>query len=322
MIMGQQAQCSKVRSIARAWIYAPVMATSFLAFAQPTHATIDNTATASGLYGLVPVTSAGDTVNIPVVLANPSLSVVKSVSVPATTEAVGSEPGVTDGLDTITYQYLVTNTGNVTITGVTPVDAGPSFGNPQTPGDNALGAFSPAPVTLIPGQAQIFTAVYTLSDEDAFRAAGLTVPADAVNNSATATGTPASGTLAAVTPSNVSTLIAAGARLTVNKSFVLDDTNGIVAGQAELNETITYTYTVFNNGNVPISNVVINDTHELVLITPATLFAEALTTEGPLGTPASTDASGVNGSWDLIQPGATVTFTYVHAVTQAEVDGG
>ena len=322
MITKQQAQSSKVRSIARAWIYAPVVATSFLALVQPTLAAIENTATASGFYSGNPVTSAGDTVNIPVVLANPSLSVVKSVSVPATTEAVGSEPGVTDGLDTITYQYLVTNTGNVTITGVTPVDAGPSFGNPQTPGDNALGAFSPAPVTLIPGQAQIFTAVYTLSDEDAFRAAGLTVPADAVNNSATATGTPASGTLSPVTPSDVSTLIAAGPRLTVTKGGVLSKFPGNLDANAEVDDTITYTYTVFNNGNVPISNVVINDTHELVLITPATLFTEALTAEGPLGTPASTDASGVNGSWDLIQPGATVTFTYVHTVTQAEVDDG
>ena len=322
MITKQQAQSPKVRSIARAWIYAPVMATSFLALAQPTHATIDNTATASGLYGLVPVTSAGATVNIPVVTANPVLSVTKTVLTPATI-AAGAESSITDAGDTITYQYVIQNNGNVTISAVTPIDAGPSFGNPQTPGTNSLGAFTTLDsTTLLPGATATFTAVYTLSDVDVYRAAGLTIPGDAVNNSATATGTPATGTLVAVTPSLATTTIAAGPLLNVSKAGVLDDTNGTVPLQAEVGETITYTYTVFNSGNVPISNVVINDTHELVLITPATLFTEVLTTEGPLGTPASTDASGVNGSWDLIQPGATVTFTYVHTVTQAEVDGG
>ena len=89
---------------------------------------------------------------------------------------------------------------------------------------------------------------------------------------------------------------------------------------AEVNETITYTYTVVNTGNVAITGIVINDTHELVLV-PQALFAEGGLIEGPLGTPASTDGA-VNGSWDVLQPGATVTFTYVHTVTQAEVDGG
>jgi uncharacterized repeat protein (TIGR01451 family) len=93
-----------------------------------------------------------------------------------------------------------------------------------------------------------------------------------------------------------------------------------VGGQAEVGETITYTYTVVNTGNVAISGIVINDTHEAALL-PQAAFTEGSLVEGPLGIPASTDAA-VNGSWDVLQPGATVTFTYVHTVTQAEVDGG
>jgi uncharacterized repeat protein (TIGR01451 family) len=316
----QQVQGSKVRSVARTWIFAPAMATSFLALAQPTLAAIDNSATASGTYSGNPVTSGASGVSIPVVAANPSLSVTKTVLTPATTGA--GNPAIIDVGDTITYQYVILNDGNVTITGVAPIDAGPSFGNPQTAGTGTMGPFTTLdPTTLIPGATATFTAVYTLSDVDVYRAAGLTNPPDAVNNTATATGTYAGNPVTSPGDS-ATTLIAAGPLLSVSKVGALDDTNGIVPLQAEVGETITYTYTVVNTGNVPISNVVINDTHEAPPILPAALFTEVLTTEGPLGTPASTDASGVNGSWDLIQPGATITFTYVHTVTQAEVDGG
>lgn len=318
----QQAQSSKVRSIALAWIYAPVMATSFLALAQPTYADIDNSATASGTYSGNPVASGPSAVSIPVVAANPSLSIAKSIGTVASV-ALGSNATITDGSDTIIYHYIITNNGNVTITGVTPVDVGPSFGNPQTGGTGSMSVFTltSGSTTLLPGQIAEFDATYTLSTLDVYRAAGLTVPADAVNNTATGSGIYA-GNPVTSPGGSATTTIAAGPRLTVSKGGVLSKFPGNLDPDAEVDDTITYTYTVFNNGNVPISNVVINDTHELVLITPATLFTEVLTTEGPLGTPASTDASGVNGSWDLIQPGATVTFTYLHTVTQTEVDGG
>ena len=316
-----QLKTSKAKSIARAWIYAPVMAGSFLAFTQPTEAFISNSATASGTYGATTITSLPDTVDITVVTANPDLSIAKTVSAPATT-INGAESTITDGNDTITYQYVIQNTGNVTMTGVTPVDAGPSFGLPQTPGTGSLAAFSPAPVTLLPGQIQTFTAVYTLSSDDVARAAGHLVLAEAVNNTATATGVdPALNTFTSG-GSTAQTTIAAGPRLTVSKSGTITaKAPGNTDPNAELGDTITYTYVVYNNGNVPISNVVINDTHEGTPISPATLFVEAFTSEGYLGS-GTTDAGAPNGSWNVIQAGATVTFTYTHTVTQAEIDGG
>ena len=120
---------------------------------------------------------------------------------------------------------------------------------------------------------------------------------------------------------SATTLIAAGPLLTVSKVGVLDDTNGVVALQAELNETITYTYTVVNTGNVAITGIVINDTHELVLV-PLASFTEGGLSDGPLAPGTVSSDGGVDGSWDVLQPGATITFTYVHTVTQAEVDGG
>lgn len=317
----QQGQGSSVRSIVRTWIFAPVMATSFLAFTQPTEAFISNSATASGTYSGNPVTSAPSTVNISVVAANPSLSIAKSIGTAATI-AAGANATITDAGDTIVYHYIITNNGNVTITGVTPVDAGPKFGTAQVAGTGSMSGFTltSGSTTLLPGQAAGFNATYTLSTLDVDRAAGQLVAGNAVNNSSTGTGLPPTGPAITSPAGTATTTIAAGPLLTVSKVGVLDDTNGTVAGKAEVGETITYTYTVVNTGNVAINGIVINDTHESVLL-PQASFTEGGLIEGPLGVPASTDAA-VNGSWDVLQPGATITFTYVHTVTQAEVDGG
>ena len=317
-----QLQTSRVKSIARAWIYAPVMAGSFLAFTQPTEAFISNSATASGTYSGNPVTSAPDTVDMAVVTANPSLSIAKSIGTAASI-AAGADATITDAGDTIVYHYIITNNGNVTITGVTPVDVGPKFGPLQVAGTNVLSAFtltSGSP-TLLPGQTAGFDATYTLSTLDVDRAAGQSLAANAVNNSSTGTGTPPTGPAISSPPGTATTTIAAGPRLTVSKVGVLDDTNGTVAGQAELNETITYTYTVVNTGNVAITGIVINDTHEAALV-PQASFTEGGLLDGPLAPGTISSDAAVNGSWDTLQPGATITFTYVHTVTQAEVDGG
>ena len=316
-----QVQNPRVKSIARTWLYAPVIATSFLAFTQPTLANISNSATASGTYGGNPVTSAPGTVDIPVVAANPSLSIAKSIGTAASV-AAGANATITDGGDIIIYHYIITNNGNVTITGVTPIDVGPSFGNPQTAGTGTMSGFTltAGSATLLPGQTAEFDATYTLSTLDVYRAAGITVPANAVNNGAQGSGTAPDASTVTSPIGTATTTIAAGPLMSVSKVGLLDDTNGAVAGEAEVGETITYTYTVVNTGNVAISNIVINDTHEAVLLLQAS-FTESGLIEGPLGTPASTDGAG-DGSWDVLQPGATVTFTYVHTVTQAEVDGG
>jgi Domain of unknown function DUF11 len=314
---------STVKSVARTWIMTPVIAASFLASTQPTLATIDNQATASGTYNAAPVTSPDSAlIQIPVNAAVPSLSVAKSVATPATI-ANGPENSITDAGDTITYQYIVTNNGNVTISAVTPVDIGPVFGPANAVGTGAMSGFTLVSTTgtgipglgntasLIPGQTATYTADYTLSAVDAYRAADQP-SGDGASNSSTATGTPISGILGVVPPGLAEATIAAGPLLSVVKTFSF--TSG--SSPADVGDVITYTYAVTNNGNVPISNVVINDTHEGALLGQA-LFSEGVLVEGPLGIPASTDAA-VDGSWDLLQPGASITFTYVHTVTQIE----
>jgi uncharacterized repeat protein (TIGR01451 family) len=281
----------------------------------PAYAAIDNTANASGTYGASTATSGDSSVSIPVVPGAGSLSVAKSSAAP--TVASGADAAITDAGDTITYSYIVTNNGNVSISGVTPVDAGPTFNG--TAGTNTLGAFTlqSGTLPLAPNLTATFTAVYTLSALDVYRAAGIT---SAVANSATATGTAPGGATVTSPPGTSTATIVAGPKLSITKAGTLDDTAGTVAGQAEAGETINYLYTVVNSGNVALTDVAINDTHEGVLIPGGTIIGETLSAEGPLGTPASTDTTANNGVWSVLQPGATITFTYAHLVTQAEVD--
>jgi uncharacterized repeat protein (TIGR01451 family) len=299
----------------------------FAGQAAPAFAAIDNTATANGTPAAGTLVAPSDTASVPVASGAPTLTVAKTGAAPV---EVGSD-GVINAGDTITYTYIVTNSGNVSISSVTPVDTGPTFNN--LTGTGSLSSFTlvsttngaSAGATLLPNESGTYTAVYTLSAVDAYRAAGITVAGgDAVENSATATGTPAAGTLAAVTPSTAEVAIPANPKLAIDKVAVITTDNGS-AGVADVGDIITYTYTVVNTGNVAISSMSINDIHEGTALSgqPA---GETLTSDGPLAsaTPAltSSDAAANNAVYSTVQPGATVTFTYVHTVTQAEVDAG
>jgi hypothetical protein len=135
----------------------------------PAYATIDNTANANGTYGATAVTTTTpSTVNVPVAPALPTLTVAKSAG--AWVDFNGD--GVINGGDKITYTFLVTNTGNVTINGVVPVESGVKFNT--VAGTGTLGAYTPASASLVPGGVQSYTATYTLSAADAYRAAGIT----------------------------------------------------------------------------------------------------------------------------------------------------
>jgi uncharacterized repeat protein (TIGR01451 family) len=313
----------------RAAICAPAMAASFVMLANQAFATIDNQATASGFYGATGVTSpASALIKVPVAAGTPKLSISKSLKTPVGV-TLGLDNAIVDAGDQIVYEYIITNNGNMTITAVTPVDPGPKFGTAQAAGTGSIAfTLTSGTTTLLPGQIAKFDGVYTLSQLDVDRAAGIVAPATSVNNTATPTGKdPGGATIPAMPPSTVvNTTIPAAAKLTVVKSAVLNDITapGNTALFADVGETIAYTYVVKNVGNVAITNVKVNDTHEGTLLGPTVVANETLTTEGPLGTPASTDVTAPlnNGTWSTLQPGATITFTYTHTVTQAEVDGG
>ncbi len=183
---------------------------------------VTNTATGSGFFGATTVTSNTDSVTI-TATQTPALTIDKTIT--------GGDPYDSTG-DTITYQYVVTNTGNVTISSVSVSD------------DNVDAAPACDDTSLAPGEVATCTATYTVVQAD--------LDAGEVTNNASATGTPAGGILTDPTDS-------ATATATQLPALSLDKT--ITAGEpySTVGATIDYQYLVTNTGNVTISDVSVSD---------------------------------------------------------------
>lgn len=152
-----------------------------------------------------------------------------------------------DGLaelgETITYNFTLTNTGNVSLSSVTVSD----------PKVTVIGG----PVSLAPGavDSTSFRAVYTISQGD--------VDAGFVTNTASVTGTTPAGTVSDISGTasdndvpTVTTLHQlAGLKLT--KDGVYQDTNS--DGVVNIGDSILFTFAVENTGTVPVTNIRITD---------------------------------------------------------------
>ena len=213
-----------------------------------------NTATVTATPPTGPDVSDSDSVTTPVA-AGPAIGLVKTAGVPSGTAAG----------DTIDYTFVVTNSGTVTLSGIAVSD--PTVGAVDCPVD-----------TLAPGASTTCTATYTLTQED--------VDAGAVNNTATATGTPPSGDPVEATDS-VTTPI------DQTPSVTLDKQAGTPSGSAA-GDTIDYTFLVTNTGNVTLDPVSIDDPTVGAVVCPVTSLA----------------------------PGDSTTCTATYTLTQADVDAG
>ncbi len=270
----------------------------------PAWATIDNTVTATGSSpGNTDDVTATDTETVDVEDAAPSLVVTKT----STDTNVGAG-------DTISYTYTVENTGNVTLSDVNLSDAHDGAGAAVTPTNPTLTTGDPLISsddgvdndydTLAPGDIVTWTASYTVVQDDINNNGG----GDGdIDNTVTAAATPAAGTLGGTLTATESVdLEAQNPSLSVIKTA--DDTAEVVVGQV-----ITYTYVVTNNGNVPLTNVSINDVIDQG--TPSSATAPVILTSD---TPADDD--GLDNVFDSLAIGDSVTFTTTYTVTQSDVD--
>jgi uncharacterized repeat protein (TIGR01451 family) len=272
------------------------LATMFaLTSVSASYAALSNTAEATGTPAAGTLTNPSDTVNLPVALKNPRYTTVKSVV--SMTTSNGASASQTDGLDVITYQYVVDNTGNVTLSGVTLTDAGPTFdGNAAT---NALSA-----LTLTSGDTNsnnllettetwTYTATYILAQADVDNSAGVT---DGVANSVVAVANDPQGTPAV---QDTGTDLTATATIPAAPALTIDKTAD-TAGPLTVGQVVNYTYLVTNTGNVTITGVDVNET--------------AFNGTGtPVPNPTTTGST-------TLAPGGTVTFIASYTVTQADID--
>ncbi|GAA1392337.1 hypothetical protein GCM10009639_23730 [Kitasatospora putterlickiae] len=236
---------------------------------------IKNTATAHGTApgDTTPTVSPPDSATV-AATSSPALKVVKS--------ATTSQPDKLVLGEQITYDFVVTNTGNVTLKDVKVTET--TFTGTGTP---------PVPVcptgpaaALAPGAEMTCTATYTVTQAD--------VDAGSIKNIATGTGNPPTGPPPVSPPSEVTVPSPSDPKLTVVKTA---STGKLVAG-----EKVTYGFRVTNTGNVTLTDVKVTET--------------AFTGSGTLD-PVSCPTGAAS-----LAPGASVTCTATYTVTQADVDAG
>ena len=207
----------------------------------------------------------------------PSIALIKTADV----SALSSPP--LEG-ETISYSFTVENTGNVTLTNVTISDILPGIVLTGGP----IASMAPGDV-----DSATFTATYALTQVD--------VDAGEVINQATVTGNDPNGNpvtdLSGTTNTDDTPLTTPLAQTPSIALIKTADVSALSSPPLE-GETISYSFTVENTGNVTLTNVTISD------ILPGIVLSG-----GPIASMAPGDVD-------------SATFTATYALTQIDIDAG
>ncbi|MFZ2753339.1 MAG: OmpA family protein, partial [Lysobacteraceae bacterium] len=224
-----------------------------------------------------------------VVSAQPGLTIDKIAGAPNASAAGG----------TIPYSFVVTNTGNVTVTGLTINDA-------------QLSAAAVCPTTtLAPGATTTCTGSHTITQVE--------VDAGTVVNTATATGTLPGGGTTVSPPDSTTTTIVQTPAITAVKTATLT-TDGGLPGLADPGDVITYSVTVQNTGNVTLGSLVVNDSFEGGAATtlncaPATLAPGATATCASYTHTVTVAEAAAGGTLDNVATATATSSTATQTVT-------
>ncbi len=189
----------------------------------------------------------------------------------------------------ITYTFTVTNPGNVDITDVEVTD--PLISPNPLPGP-ASGDANNNDI-LEPGETWIYTATYTVQQSDILNGQ--------VNNTADVDGsvTGSSATYGVNDDDSEIVVLCQNAEISITK---LSDGDVGNCNPYEVNDAVTYTFTVTNEGDVDISNVVVTD--------PL------------LGGVVSGPASGDSSNAGVLDVGEVWIYNDTYSITQADIDAG
>ena len=219
--------------------------------------------------------------------------------------------------DTVNFEITVSNTGEVDYESVSLSNDTLTRGTDGTGATLTMTAPSTndntVDTTLAVGETWTYTASYVLTQDD--------IDAGGVSNIATFTGTPRNS----ITPESVetsstgNTTIGAGNGSATSKVITQDPsingtktaalTNDVGSDGFGVGDTVTYTVTATNTGNVTLTNVgVYSDTLTQADDTAPANSLSSFTIE-------------TNGSTTLA-PGESVSFTATYLVDQADIDAG
>ncbi len=201
---------------------------------------VSNVATGSGVLPAGGVISdPSDPVTVPAV-QSPALALAKGL-------APGSITAYSAVGDVIDYAITVSNTGNVTLSGVAVTDARADSGS-----------ISCGASTLAPGASATCTAIHTVTQPD--------LDAGSVTNTATATGIPPGGSAVGATSAPVIVPASASPSLITAKSTAVTSVTAV-------GEVVGYAITVTNTGNVTLGGVSVDDPRADVppVCSPATI---------------------------------------------------
>lgn len=244
-----------------------------------------NTATASGTSPDATAVTSAEATAVVTVAAAPSLAIAK-IATPATVTAAGQ---------TVTYSFVVTNTGNVTLHDVDVTEGAFS-------GTGAVSAIECPVAPLAPGSALTCTATYSPTQADLDAGAPIT-------NSASASGVDPNET--AVASQSATAVVQVSGAAALELEIAVD--NPVVSGPGQ---TVTYTFTVTNTGAVTLRDVAITDVDfsgsggiptivcpsgdvlpgESVICTATYITTEADAAAGRIDLTASATATGPDGA--------------------------
>jgi len=215
----------------------------------------------------------------------------------------GTGDGVYRAGDTITYTYLVRNTGIVDLTDVSVIELSDDFTGtgvlpvPQyVPGSSTMGSVVG---TLKPNEAATYTATYILNQDD--------INNGSVVNKATASGTPPAGEPVTIDDTDTQELNA-NPLIQILKEGSYSDTNGDSVVNA--GDQISYTYLVTNTGNVVLTGVTVSEAETDFSGTYVNLTTPEFQSS-TLGSPVG-----------KLQPGESATYNAIYTLTQDDIDAG
>jgi uncharacterized repeat protein (TIGR01451 family)/gliding motility-associated-like protein len=254
----------------------------------------------------------GDAENDPLVLVIPHQP---SIEITKASVEDNDGDGTMDVGDTIDYTITVTNKGNVTLSNIEITDMlTDGLGNSTDESANVLlsmingssTTIAPAAVVLSPADVATYTLRYTIDQDD--------MNSGRLSNMASVSADCPDGTACADDQIDIAVEneLDQAPAMTLTKAATLNDGPD---GSLDIGDTITYTLTLTNTGNVVLTDVVMNDLIE-------DLLNQSLTLQTLPSYVSSDNSTTTYPGTPTIAVGETVIYEAVFAINQQAINAG